>query len=161
MLRSLQQWEETFVSFAEKHVPWCAPHARKYQRLFRYLASGGTAAAVDLLALYIGTDLLHIHYLISAALAFIVAFFVSFMLQKFWTFQDHSIERVRLQMTLYFLVAGGNLALNTLLMYFFVEKLHLWYLLAQVVASGLIAFESFFISRYLFRGNKDTSGILL
>ena len=56
---------------------------------------------------------------------------------------------MHVQMTLYFSIALANLAFNTFLMYLFVDRFHIWYLLAQILASGLIAFESFFISRHI------------
>jgi putative flippase GtrA len=116
--------------------------------VWRYLVSGSSAAVVDLGLLYGLTEWASLHYLASATIAFVAAFFVSFFLQKFWTFQDHSVERVHAQVALYFVIAVANLGLNTLLMYLFVEYLHLWYLAAQILAGSAIACESFFISRH-------------
>lgn len=137
------------MNLIERRMPLCGPYVRRYQRLLRYLVSGSTAAVVDLGLLFVFTDLFNVHYLWSAIFAFVGAFFVSFLLQKFWTFQDTSVDRVHAQATLYFVVAVVNLALNTFLMYVFVDGLHVGYLLAQVIASGLIACESFFISRHV------------
>ncbi len=155
MLNHLQRWEEKGVSFAERVFPWSAPHVRKYQRLLRYLVAGGCAAAIDFAFLFLFTDIFGVHYLLSSVLAFLVAFIFSFLVQKFWTFQDHSTENLHMQAVLYFVVAGVNLLLNTLLMYVFVEWFSLWYILAQFIASGLIAIESFFVSRYvIFKGGS-------
>ncbi len=126
-----------------------------YARVFRFLFSGGTALGTDLVLLYIFTDIFGIWYLASAVAAFILAFSVSFVLQKFWTFGDHSREGIHMQMSLYFLVAVANLVLNTLLVYAFVERASMHYLLAQIVASALIAIESFFIyQRFIFQSNR-------
>ncbi|MEK7169916.1 MAG: GtrA family protein [Patescibacteria group bacterium] len=149
MIHHLRTWEEKVVVLAGQICPPALPYIRRYQRFFRYLVAGGTAAMVDLGLLYIFTDFFLIHYLWSAIWAFIVSFFVSFLLQKFWTFQNTETDRMHVQMTVYFLVAVANLALNTLLMYLFVDYFHIWYVLAQVLASGLIACESFFISRHI------------
>lgn len=149
MIHRLRAWEEKGVVLAGKIVPFALPYLRKYQRLLRYLISGGTAAAVDLLFLFLFTDGFGFHYLTSAILAFLVAFVVSFLLQKFWTFQDESVERVHKQVIVYFAVSAVNLLLNTLLMYVLVDWMHIWYMGAQFLASGLIACESFFVSRYV------------
>ncbi len=149
MIRFLQNCEEECHRLVEKCAPSCAPFMRRYSRVWRYLVSGGSAAVVDLGLLYGLTEWATLHYLFSAMLAFIAAFFISFFLQKFWTFQDHSVERVHAQAVLYFVIAVANLGLNTLLMYLFVEYLHLWYLAAQIMAGGAIACESFFISRHV------------
>ncbi len=149
MIRLLRQWEEKCFRLADKVVPRYAPAFRKRARLLRYLISGGTALVLDLGLLYFFTDVLLIHYLTSAILAFVLTFFVSFTLQKFWTFQDNTTDKVHVQAAIYFLVALVNLGLNTALMYLFVDVMGVWYLGAQFLASGLLAFESFFISRYV------------
>ena len=121
----------------------------KYKRVIKYLIAGGAAASVDLGFLYFFTDILGIWYLISACLAFIMAFFVSFYLQKFWTFRDGDKEKMYKQLGVYLAVALVNLALNAALMYLLVDGLKIWYLLAQIMASGLIAAESYFVYKLL------------
>lgn len=148
MIRHLQSWEEWFLLRADRHFPKCAPYLRKYARVGRFIASGGTAAAVDLGLLYILTDSFGLHYLLSAALAFVASFFVSFVLQKFWTFEDESVDRVHVQASLSFIIATINLGLNTLLMYVFVDVVDLWYMTAQIIVGILLAFESFFILKF-------------
>lgn len=144
------------MGISERLFPWCVPHLRRYQRLLRYLVSGSIAAVVDLGLLYIFTDLFLIHYLVSAIFAFLITFFVSFTLQKFWTFQDSNTDRVHIQVTIYFLVALGNLIINTALMYLFVDIILMWYMAAQFLASGLLACESFFISRHFVFNTRTT-----
>ena len=155
MIHLLRSCEERCFSITDKLLPRYAGEIRRRARFFRYLASGGTAATTDLVILYLLTDGFGLHYLFSAVLAFVAAFFVSFFLQKFWTFEDASVEKVHMQATVYLLVALGNLALNTLLMYIFVEWIHLWYMAAQFFASGLLAFVTFFISRDIIFKKKE------
>src|SRR3989344_1493750 len=97
MIHTLHEFEERCIRLAETLFPWSGPHLRKYQRLLRYLAAGSCAAVVDFVFLYVITDILGVHYLLASILAFLVAFVVSFTLQKFWTFQDHSTDRVHTQ----------------------------------------------------------------
>lgn len=121
-------------------------------KVLRFLISGGISTAVDLALLLLFAEVFGLWYLLAAVLAFILAFFVSFGLQKFWTFQDHSREGVSMQASVYLLIALGNLALNTFLVYMFVEHLGFYYLLAQIVASMLIACESYFVyQKFVFR----------
>lgn len=119
------------------------------QRLVRYLISGGTGAAVDFGLLFALTDWLGLWYLASAVIAFVVAFGVSFVLQKLWTFRDRATDRVKRQLAFYLAVALANLVLNTALVFVFVEYAGLYYLFAQFLAAGLIAVSSFFIYRRL------------
>ena len=120
-------------------------------KIFRYLVSGGSAAVVHVSMLFVFVELLHLWYVVSSMFAFLIAFVVSFLLQKFWTFRNPSREGVHKQAGIYFLVAVINLTLNTLLIYVFVEYFNFHYLLGQIVASGLIAISSFFIySKFIF-----------
>jgi putative flippase GtrA len=126
----------------------------KIIKTIKYIISGGTAAIVDLAFLAIFVDIFKINYLISAVLAFLIAFSVSFILQKFWTFQDKSTEGVHKQATIYFIVSSANLGINTLLMYLFVDHFHIHYFLSQILASGLLAISSYYIySRFIFKNN--------
>lgn len=136
--------KDLYTQFDERHPT----HAR----IFRFLLSGGTAFSTDIVLLYLFTDIFGVWYLASAIIAFIFAFFVSFILHKFWTFGDRSRDAMHMQMGIYFLVAIVNLALNTLFVYVFVEWVGLHYIIAQVVASLLIAVESFFVyQRFIFK----------
>ena len=123
-----------------------------YAKIFRFLISGGISFSTDIVLLYLFTDIFGIWYLTSAIAAFIFAFIVSFSLMKFWTFSDSSRDGIHTQIGIYFFVAVINLTLNTILVYAFVEWVNLYYIFAQIVASALIAIESFFVYKnFIFR----------
>ncbi|MBA3733310.1 GtrA family protein [Patescibacteria group bacterium] len=112
----------------------------------RFIIAGGTSAVVDLGLLYVFNSRLGWHYLVSAVLAFIGAFGVSFTLHKFWTFQSHN-ERTDKQALLYLGTSLFGLSLNTMLMYLFVDYFHIQVLISQFFVGIMVAFSSFFISR--------------
>jgi len=115
--------------------------------LFRYIVAGGTSATIDLILLYILNSIWGIQYLISAILAFIVAFFVSFTLHKLWTFKTDEMYKTHHQVGLYLITSLFGLSFNTLLMYIFVGFFHLPVILSQIFAGGMVACCSFFLSR--------------
>ena len=125
---------------------------KKYKSItllvMRFLLAGGVGVATNLSVLFVLTEYAGLYYLVSVAAAFWCSFVVSFVLQKFWTFQDVSTTQVRRQALLYISVAAVNFCINVALMYVFVDKFHLWYVAAQALASLLIAILSFFIYRY-------------
>lgn len=123
-------------------------HASK-MKILRYIISGGTAALTDLVALYVFTDILHVWYLLSAIIAFIIAFGVSFSLQKYWTFKDHSNDGIAAQGALYLLISIVNLGINTGLVYLFTDVFGSHYIVSQIIAAGLIAIVSFFVYQKL------------
>ncbi|MFA6551967.1 MAG: GtrA family protein [Candidatus Paceibacterota bacterium] len=116
-------------------------------KIVRYIISGGSAAAVNILFLFLLTHYVGLWYLLSSIIAFMLAFIVSFSLQKFWTFEDISTDAIHKQAGIYFFIITVNLLLNTLLMYFFVDFVKIQYILSQVITGGLIACVSFFAYR--------------
>ncbi|MBP9701586.1 MAG: GtrA family protein [Candidatus Pacebacteria bacterium] len=130
------------------------------KKVFKYIVSGGTAAVVDLVMLHILVKYADMWYLLAAIVAFLIAFSVSFSLQKFWTFQDRSTVKVKSQMTLYFCVSVVNLGVNTLLMYVFVDYFCIHYIVAQIIASGILAFSSYFIySIFIFSKSEQVNNL--
>lgn len=128
--------------------------AGKYWQLLKFLVTGGTALVVNLTALYFFTSILGVHYLISSVCSFSLAVAVNFMLQKFWTFGT-TMGNIYAEASFFLgLQIVVNSFINTTLLYFFVEYLHLYYLLSQVFASLILAVATFFVSkRYIFKAH--------
>ena len=119
-----------------------------FKQLARYVISGGTAATVNLILLYVLTDYLAIWYLFSTMLAYVVSFFVSFFLQKFWTFRDSRKDQINRQLVIYACIAGFGLGFNVLLMYFLVDILHIWYMFSQIIVGFILAFCNFLFYKF-------------
>lgn len=114
--------------------------------------SGGSAALVHLLLLFIFHKIFDLRIVFATSIAFTVSFFVSFFLQKIWTFRDNCYYDMHRQMFIYLLVSLVNMGINAVSMYFLVEIFRVWYLLAQVIVSAAIAVESFLIySHFIFK----------
>lgn len=114
----------------------------------RYVAVGIFAVVLDILLLYLLTDVAHLWYLAAAVIAFIATFLVAFTLQKHWTFRDGSGAYLR-QGTSYFVIGVLNLLLDTFFLYVAVDIFGLWYLGSQVVIMGFLAFLSFLANRHV------------
>ncbi|WP_455628226.1 GtrA family protein, partial [Parabacteroides chinchillae] len=59
-------------------------------QLFRYTLVGGTAFIVDIGLLYLLTEYLYIHYIISASLSFIAGLLVNYIISTHWVFDKES-----------------------------------------------------------------------
>jgi len=159
MLTSLRKSYYWWLRWGQRYFPRIYQLCFCYRVYTKYLFAGTTAGVTDLVFLFVFIEFFHFHYLVSVILAFLLAFWVSFALHKFWTFRDHSFDGITTQVVHYFVLAGSNLVLNTLLMYFLVDIVALRatgvtaatpvvYLSAQIVTSLLLAIESFLISRF-------------
>lgn len=124
--------------------------------IVRYLISGGTSAGINLGLLSLLYYVFHIYYIYAAIVASVIAFFVSLFLHKFWTFQDFSKTDLHIQIGKYMANSLFGLVLNTFFLYVLVDYLHFYVYVGQIIAGGLVATITFFISRNLvFNGKKD------
>lgn len=120
-------------------------------RVLKFVLSGIVGLGVNL-GIFHTLYVFNVPYLTGSITAFLVAMCVGFILQKYWAFEEQTLERVRTQFMLYTALALGNLALNTDIVYVLIGKFGVHYLLAQAVGAGLVAFASYFVYRlYIFR----------
>ena len=119
------------------------------KQVVRYVISGGSATLVHLILLYTLTDLFGLWYMASLIIAFVFAIITGFTLQKLWTFNNRDLGSIHLQTTYYLIAVVANLALNTAGVYILVSKLHVWYMLAQVIMLGFIAVANFFAYKHI------------
>ncbi len=125
---------------------------RRYAQVIKFLIAGGTAFVLHISILYLLTEIFGMYYIVSNFCAFLVAFCVSFLLQKFWTFRNNSLEHLHLQIPLYLGMQVANISLNTVLLYVLVEFLHIWYLLAQIGITIVLAVGIYFLNkRFIFQ----------
>ncbi len=120
--------------------------------IVRYLISGGTSAVVNvgifsLLHYYFG-----FYYIFSNVVAFCIAFCISLVLQKFWTFQDHSTENMHVQGLFYLVSSLFGLGVNTAILYISVDLVGLPAIVGVIIAGILTAVCTFQINkRYIFK----------
>lgn len=130
-------------------------HALTRHRCVRFLIAGGTSAMVTVGTVFVLTTLYHVWYVVATATGFILAVCVNFALQKWWTFRERGISKVRSQSAHFFVVNGINFFLNGVLVVFFVERVGLWPVAAQVCSAAVLAVESFIAYTYIFRPRDD------
>ena len=118
----------------------------KLIQLFRYCITGGTAAIVDFSSLYILTELINIHYLISAIIAFIFGLTTNYILSIFWVFNKRRLKSRFLEFIIFSIIGIVGLGLNELIIWYFTEYVHFHYLLSKVV-STIVIFSWNFLAR--------------
>lgn len=137
------------MQFASLYAQTEALLGARLFKIVRYLISGGTAAAANLLALFLLVHFGRMHYLYASVLAFALSIGVSFTMQKFWTFRDTPLHDMHMQFARYLVIIGFNLFLNTALVYLFVEKAGMWYMFAQILTTAIIAALGYFGYRHV------------
>jgi len=113
-------------------------------QFFRYTLVGGTAFIVDIYSLFAFTEFFHIHYLISAALAFLLGAIVNYILSIFWVFNKRKINDKYFEFGIFVLIGLAGLGLIEVSIWFLTEHMHFHYLLSKMIASAMIYIFNFF-----------------
>lgn len=123
------------------------------RQIVRFAITGGFGILIYLASLYFLTEA-GVWYILSAFIAFIIYFGISFPVQKFWVFQNMEREYLNQQLILYSVVAGLNWIINTFLLYRIVEYFHLWYFGVQLTLTITVSPIAFYIFLWIFRHHR-------
>lgn len=150
-----------FVSgLVEKISPKFFRLVLKHKTGVKYFFSGGSAALVNLSFLYIFTDIMGVWYVASAVMAFIISHVYGFFMQKFWTFRETGWGRIHKQTAIYVIMGTAEFIMTPILIYTFVEKFHIWYLLAATMVMGGLAIVNYSVNKFItFKKDVGHEGI--
>jgi dolichol-phosphate mannosyltransferase len=118
------------------------------------MVSGGVVMAAYYAPYYLLTEFCGVWYLVSSIVGSITSSVTNFVLQKYWTFENKSVEKMHRQVIEFTLVSVAIAGANTGMLYILVGKLHVHYLLAQMVVTGILCIASYFIVGWVFRENE-------
>ncbi len=150
-------WYNIIKQQASSRFPRAYGFCESRKGAIKFIFSGVIAAGVNLLVLDIAYRVFNWPIFSAACLAFIVSFFISFSLQKFWTFREDSQERLPGQLFAYLLNGLLGLYLNARLMKLLVEDLSVWHIVAQLAVSALIALQNYLVYRFIFQKKHANS----
>ena len=115
------------------------------REIFRFIIAGGGSFVVELAVLYSLTEFVGINYLISAAWAFTISVIVNYFLCAYWVFET---KKRSLTVTLIFIATSViGLGINQLCMWFFVEFIGLYYMVAKICSTAVVTIWNFITKR--------------
>ena len=108
-------------------------------QFFRYVFVGGIATIVDWGVLFLLTDGLGIHHLISAIFSFIAGLAANFVLSKLFVFKANEARvEPRLEFLAYGFIGVIGLGMTELILLCCTGWLHWHYMLSKVIATALV-----------------------
>jgi len=117
-------------------------------QLFRYTLVGGTAYLVDFSSLFFITEFLNVHYLLSAAVGFLLGLIVNYTFSIFWVFSRRKIKKKGCEFGIFALIGIIGLGFNELSIWFFTEYFYFHYLASKIIATGFILLWNFFARKF-------------
>lgn len=116
-------------------------------QLFKFGIVGVVATLLDFLFLFLFTDVFGMHYLFSAAISFVLSTLFNYAASMRFVFSSKfSKDEKSKELVLFVILSVIGLLLNQFLMWFFVEKIALYYMAAKIVATFFVMAWNF-ISR--------------
>ena len=116
-------------------------------QFLRYTVVGGCAFAFDFSCLFFLTSYCHLHYLVSAAIAFLVGLAVNYILSVGWVFNHRRMNSRLSEFVVFALIGVGGLLLNEVFIWFFTEVLLFFYLVSKAISTVLVYLYNFLVRK--------------
>ena len=121
------------------------PRSRFYE-IARFILVGGACFVLDYGLLYILTEYGGLHYLLSAGVSFTISVFVNYWLCLVCVFRGANTQMHRAKM-LFFGSSIAGLGLNQLLMWMLVDLFGIYYMIAKLIAAGIVMVWNYVLKR--------------
>jgi len=112
-------------------------------QFIKYIASGLLSAAAEYSLLIILTEYAGLWYLISNSIGYITGFWLSFLLNRFWSFKSR--ENFLKQLMLYSILFVINFILTNALMYLLTSYFGILYMVSKIFVMGAVVMWNFII----------------
>ena len=123
-------------------------------QLFRYTFVGGAAFLIDFASLFLLTEFAGLHYLHSAAIAFILGLIINYILSILWVFKSRVVNKKIIEFIIFAIIGIVGLGLNELIIWFSTERINLYYLHSKLISTAIVYFWNFLSRKYiLYRGS--------
>ena len=122
----------------------------RFHEILRFLLVGGGCFLLDYGLLYVLTEYAGLYYLLSSGISFSVSVFVNYRLCLIYVFHGASAETRRAKI-LFFGSSIAGLVLNQLLMWVLVDGLSVYYMLAKIIAAGIVTVWNYVLKRRALR----------
>ena len=114
------------------------------RQLLRYTFVGGIAFLVDFSFLFLLTEYLKIHYLVSAALAFVAGLGTNYILSVSWVFASRKVGNRLVEFAAFAAIGVIGLVFNEIFIWFFTEVVRLHYLVSKCISTVAVYLWNFF-----------------
>lgn len=115
------------------------------QQFAKFTSVGAIATLAHYSTLVVLRELVNVEVVLATTLGYMVGALVNYWLNFHWTFSNQANHRRAVPR--FFLIAAVGLLLNAALMHAMITYLNIWYLFAQVLATGMVLVFNFICNR--------------
>ncbi len=122
-------------------------NSRTIKQFKRNFVAGAFTASLDIILLYVMTDILHIHYLISGTISFSLATALLYFISKRWIFDKSKLSSGHQEMVAFYFISVTGVILTAALMFFFVDIMGIWYMASKIAVALIIFLINFWMKK--------------
>ncbi len=123
-------------------------HKKLIDQILKFGVVGGLAFLIDYALLYVLTEFVGIHYLISSVISFTVSLIFNYILSIKWVF-DVTKKQTAKEIAIFVILSVIGLGINQLVMYVGSDLLHIYYMLTKIIATAIVMVWNF-VTRKIF-----------
>lgn len=117
-------------------------------KFLKFGVVGFSGLFIDFGFTYLCKEVFKIQKYIANAIGFTIAASSNYFLNRIWTFQSTNPE-IAVEYTEFLLISILGLGLNTLILYFVINRFKLNFYVAKIIAIGVVTFWNFFANAFL------------
>ena len=118
----------------------------------KYVIAGGLAFTLDFSTLYICTEIIGLHYLVSGFLGYCIGLGIAYSLNVKWVFNYRKYDKKRIEFSIFNIIVLVGLLFNEIIIYMTVNNFESSYLYGKIVAGLVIFIFNYSAKKYfLFR----------
>lgn len=123
-------------------------------QFFRYIFVGGFAFLVDAFVLWLCEKF--VHYMIAAAIAFVVGLAANYLLSIFFVFSESKqVKNKAAEFIAYAVIGVIGLGLTEVIMYLLTDICGLYFLLSKIIAAAIVLAWNFVARKKILYTNKQ------
>ncbi len=115
---------------------------------------GVIAFLIDYGVLFVLTEFVHIHYLLSAMIAFTVSVIFNYIASMRFVFSGRQDLSKRKEFLIFIVLSVIGLGINELFMWILVERVHLFYMISKIFVTAIVMVWNF-VTRKIFLEEKS------
>ena len=113
------------------------------EQILKFGVVGFLAFLVDYSVLFILTEFVGVHYLVSGAISFSASVVFNYILSIIWVFEVKEDQNKIYQFIIFVILSVIGLLINQLIIWLLVEKLAIYYMIAKIVATAVVMVYNF------------------
>ncbi len=130
---------------------------KKYKSIILYIIFGVATTLVNVIAYYLCAQIGHISVVPSTLIAWLISVIFAYITNKIWVFESKTkkLDEIIKEIASFFSCRILTGILDVLMMYIFVDQLHLNDMFMKIVSNGIVIVLNYVASKLLVFKKKD------